>query len=797
MTYYLRILCGLLFVALMTACGGGGGSAGVTGGAGGTSGGGGSIGGTATATITFDVVDAAGVATTTVSDSIAVFARAVARDASGAPMSGQVITFTGDALVRFVPESGTALTDAKGLAMVQVVPASSTAAGAGTLKAGATLGGSAVTASTTVQVPSGAGAATLAFQLVDSSGATTTTVGSISPVFLRALTRDGSGNPMAGQLVTFSGSSLVRFVPASGTALTGLNGVATVQVVPASSTSQGAGTVKADTTLAGKALSQSLVFTVPAGVADEATRKVSNFVMLLDKSTLPNAGTATVKLTVVAVDVNNNVVPGAAVSVSTNANSIFTPAGTQTDAQGQFTGTIALGADQTDREVLVSAVINGISRQTTFQITGSAIELTVTPSLLSPAGTSTLNARVLDGAGAPIVGKPVVFSGDIAGVAGRQVNTDINGKVSISFTAPVAVGSYLVKAAASGVTKEISVQVGSSAVIPAAVIPAGAQPSLSAIPNVVSPNAVGSTSNQAQLRFLFLNAQNQPVPNVRVRFEIQSTGLGSFDSSISTGATTVYTNASGVATAAFVPGSTGSPTDGVIVRACYQAAEFTSAVQCVSSVTVRLTIAAQALAVSIGNDNLLTPGPGTYIKQFVVTVADAAGRAVAGAPVDISLDITHYGKGTFGQAITFPLNIGDANTYVPDATTTPQAFAARVSCINEDFNRNGFVDPGENVNGSLDSFGQPTLEPRRSDIILSYVDAAVKTTDSRGILLIKVEHSQRFSTWLSYRIRATTSVAGSQGSAERAFVTTFLEGDEPNGSFRLPPYGTSSCSSPD
>src|SRR5205814_344221 len=144
----------------------------------------------------------------------------------------------------------------------------------------------------------------------------------------------------------------------------------------------------------------------------------------------------------------------------------------------------------------------------------------------------------------------------------------------------------------------------------------------------------------------------------------------------------VYTNASGVATAAFIPGSTGSPTDGVTIQACYQGTDITSSVPCSgNTVTANLTVAAQALAISIGDDNVLGTGGGggTYIKKFVVTVADAAGRAVANAPVDISVDITHFGKGDFAQSATFPLNIASASLYVPtDYTMDPALFGARV-----------------------------------------------------------------------------------------------------------------------
>ncbi|MEZ0308684.1 MAG: hypothetical protein ACAH21_12215 [Ramlibacter sp.] len=690
MMQFLRILCGMLFAALMTACGGGGGSPGTVPGV---------IDTPAKPTILVDIVTGAGVGTTTVSTGTATFARAQVFTAAGAKVPNTVVSFT-------------------------------------------------------------------------------------------------------------SSSGLASFSPSTGTALTDANGIATVQILPAS-TGGGAEVLNADATVSGVAATQGKYsFQVISSVPDSPTARVKNFILLLDKSSLSNSGTSTAKLTVTAVDANNNVVSGAAVGVATDGNSIFTPGGTSTDASGQYTGQISAGSDKSDRTVLVTVTINGIVKQTSLQIVGSTISITMTPTVLSPSGQATAVARVVDGASVPIANTMVTFTGDIPQLSNRQVLTDASGNATATFLAPAAAGSYVVKAAASGVTTQVSVQVGASSAIPSAVIPAGTLPSLAANPNVLSPNTAGSTTNQSQLRFLALSGSNQPIANVRVRFSVASTGVGSAESTISTGTTTVYTNSAGVATAAFIPGATESPTDGVIVRACYKATEFTSAGDCPNSVDVHLTITKLPLAVSIGNNNEMTKGAGggTYIRTFVVTVADAAGRAVSGAEVDISLDITHYGKGLASQDISFPLALSAAYTYVPDATTDPATYGARVSCINEDFNRNGFVDTNvvppwstmtmnENVNGSVDSFGQPTLEPRRSDIIISYSNPTVKTTNSSGVLLIQVEYSQRFATWLSYRVRATTNVAGSQGSAERAFVTELLEGDQDNCSCITPPYGVAACNS--
>jgi hypothetical protein len=257
-------------------------------------------------------------------------------------------------------------------------------------------------------------------------------------------------------------------------------------------------------------------------------------------------------------------------------------------------------------------------------------------------------------------------------------------------------------------------------------------------------------------------------------------------------------------TAEYIAGQNSSPTNGVTVKACYKATDFTSATDCPLSVTATMTVAGQALALSIGDNNLLEAGVNslTYIKRFSVTVADSAGRAVANAPVDISVDLTHYGKGQssypyldpFGSPVNALTVVPTSlTTAYPTDTTLPATLAQRVWCPNEDINRNANVDPGENKNGSTDSNNQPTLEPRKSDLLISYDNPAVTTTDANGVLVVKVEYSQRFGTWLAYKVRVTANVQGSQGMAERLFVTDILAADAANGSFLTPPYGVGSC----
>lgn len=539
------------------------------------------------------------------------------------------------------------------------------------------------------------------------------------------------------------------------------------------------------------------------------TSKVADFAVTYNKTSLTSGGTDSAIITVVAVDSGGNVVSGATVTVATGAGAVFTPSGgATTDATGTYRGTIALGSDKSDRTLNVTVTSNGITRNSTLLITGSKLTIQAAPTSPSPGQAVVLTLQLSDGSGAGIPNTKITMGGTVPGLTGTTQTTDSNGKAVINFNAPTTAGIYKISAVGSGVSSgDYQLQVFST-VIPPASIPAGVLPALSASPNVIAANSPGATSSRSTIRFLMLNSQNGPIPNVRVKFLDATSGLPLVGAALANAGVTLFTDASGSVATDYIAGQNPSPTNGVQIRACYSGNDFTSATDCPNSVLVTLTVAGQALAVSIGDDNLLIRGDGTYIKKFAISVADAAGKPVVNAPVDISVDLTHYGKasGLTSATNTFtavPSNLNASATInVTSSTssgsgsstaTTTQTFAF-VWCPNEDTNRNGFVDPGENVNNSIDSNGQATLEPRKADLLISYFDPAKTVTDASGLLQIQVQYSQRFATWLAYRVRVIANVQGSQGIAERLFVTDFIEGDQRNGSFLNPPYGfTPSC----
>lgn len=514
--------------------------------------------------------------------------------------------------------------------------------------------------------------------------------------------------------------------------------------------------------------------------------------LFLDKTIVKNTGADTAKLTVIALDSNNNVVVGAAVNVTSDPGSVTAKNASVTDSSGAVVATIGTGSDKADRQINVSAIVNGITRQTSFQVVGS--RLVAIPSSETPVPNSlvTLNLSLKDSAGIGIASTTLTVSGAVSTLAGQTVKTDASGNAVLTFNAPSVNGTYDVKVVGSGIQASARIAVSTLGVVPDAT--QLVTPSFSISPNVLATNSSGNLVNQAALRTLFVDSSSVPIPNVRVRYDIISTGLGSTDSSIATGTRTIYSGSSGTAVSALISGQTGSPNNGVLIKACYDTKDFL-ATACPNFVTASLTISAQAVSVSIGDDLLLSKDTGVYVQSLVVTVVDSAGRAVANAPVSFSADITHYGKGEYASAGTYSLSASDFNQAIPDLTTTPAAYGKRVLCPNEDTNRNGIVDAGENINFSKDSTGQFTLEPRAADVSIALADPAVATTNASGKLLLKVTYLQSVATWEIYRIRVTTNVAGSQGLAERAFKTNFIVGDDAlEAPFKTPPYGVGSCS---
>lgn len=533
------------------------------------------------------------------------------------------------------------------------------------------------------------------------------------------------------------------------------------------------------------------------------TLPVSDVVVSLDKTQVNNNAPTAVQLTVQVVSANRNAVTGALgvielIDVAGGASLSGGPF--VTDAAGQFKASIATGSNKTNRAVTLKVTVGGVAKETAFTVGGSTLQVTLVPGSPIPGATVTLEVTALDSANGAISGENVSLSG-FSEVNSLTKVTNTQGKAVFTFKAPASAGSYSLSAAGVGATSDKSFQViptGAGA-LPSAVGPI-ISASLSANPAVIGVNAIG-TENRAQLRAIFLTAGNTPVQNVRVRYEIIPGSSGAVlgaGESISSGSSIVLSDNTGATLADYIAGSRSSPNGGVSVRACYDLNDFAVG-SCPNSVTSNFTVAAKPLSLTMGDNNLVekTDQNLTYVKRFVLVVADSAGQPVPNAQVSFSVDIYKYGKGVFGADYpsdfiqTLPSGATRSVDVVPQDNQVNDVSPGRNSwCINEDLNRNG------NIDGLEDSNGNGTLEPRLADITISS-DTLGNKTDSNGVLLIKVRYPQNVGTWLAYAVKATALAEGSQGTVVKRYITDIAQADVINGSFLTAPYGTNqNCAQP-
>ncbi len=591
--------------------------------------------------------------------------------------------------------------------------------------------------------------------------------------------------------------SILKYILASALALSlvacGGGGGSPGSVIGATTSSAATSTVTTAVTTDTTALptpTTTATSTVAAVVTPES--KVISFIYQLGKNSLSNSGLDSVQLSVTALDINNNPVSGVALKVAVDSG-IYTPGVAVTDSSGVANGAITIGGNKVNRSIKVIPTINNVAKTITLVVTGTQISIASIPATPAVGTGATVTIKVTDAINVGIPNAEVDITGTL-GVS-QRVTTDANGNaIALLGAVPVTAGTYSIEAASMGVNNLKDVQViGAGGVSIPNAVGIISSANLSITPNNLAPNATGQTTRRSQLRAIFQNASNQPIQNIRARFEIVPPGLGSGEQ-ISTAGSTVYSDVSGIAISDYISGTRSSPTNGVVLRVCYGSTDAEIAGSaCPNSKTATMTVASQPLSVSIGDNNKLAVGNGglTYIKQFDIAVNDAVGVAVSDAIISASIDITHYGKGLFATALgtgsyqITGITAPKLNEPGITATALPSFVTGRVWCPNEDVNRNGFLDAGEDINGT------GILEARKSDVVLSF--STSNSTNASGRLLLQVEYSQDKATWIAYTVRVTTSVAGSEGTTEKAYVTNFLEVDLVNGSFLIAPYGNKQC----
>lgn len=500
----------------------------------------------------------------------------------------------------------------------------------------------------------------------------------------------------------------------------------------------------------------------PGGPTAPGALNATKLVLALSDTNLANTGAGKVTATATATSDGGQVVAAVPVTFAVDNNAVFSVSGANTDVGGTVSASISTGADKSNRVVTVTAISGNLTATAAFAVSGAKLTGVPVPAIVAPASTGNrVDFKLIDANSNAMALQAVsVQAGSLPIVTGV---TDTNGAFSYSYTAPAAAGTLDVVATAGGVstTQTVQVQASGSANIPPAIGPVRSA-SVSANPSVVSTNTV-ATNNRIEIRALFVGANNAPIKNVRVRFDLAG-DAASVGGSFSTADNTVYSDANGIATTSYIPGSRSSPTDGVTVRACYGLNDFASCSTAPSSTSTSITVASDPLAVTIGSNEKVYIGTAdlTFQRRFVVLVVDASGAAKENVQIKPSIDIDRYYKGEMvrigGSWVPGYIGLDPVTNIAKAVAVVPPA------CFNEDINRNGVLEAGEDLNGN------GSLEPRKSDVAVSMVGGSL--TNASGIAVVQIEYPKNLATWA--RVKILVSATGVSGTEGRTTWTEIL-----------------------
>jgi hypothetical protein len=522
----------------------------------------------------------------------------------------------------------------------------------------------------------------------------------------------------------------------------------------------------------------------PGGTAcstSTGSSTTADMILELSKTTIANTGSDSVLITTTALDASRNTVSGATVVVSPDSDALVVTPTSETGADGKLLSTLTIGANRANRVITVTVTSGTVTKTATVQVYGAKLTGTLVPAVVEPGKTGNIQYRLVDQAGNPMDAQDIQIVASGLTPAEASGKTGANGDFVYVYTAPAATGNFNVVASAGGTADSQSLQVQSASTIPEVTATINSA-SVSANPSVVGTNLNGVTSNRSEIRALFLGANNLPIKNVRVRFDLDG-DVNSIGGVFTTGASTLYSDANGVVTTSYVPATRSSPTNGVTVRACYGVSDADpNLTTCATNKKVTLTVTSEPLGVSIGTNELIIVNELTYVKKFVVSVVDAAGVAKPDVGLVVSVDLPQYRKGFYFLA-------GDhweKGGLLPSGDTAV--------CGNEDANRNGVLENGEDVNGN------GRLDPGKSDVSVSLLQAK---TRADGTAELQLQYAKSFATWVDAKITvAASGVSGTEGRATYLVApvsadAASIKNKDVSPAYVVSPYGVAtSCADP-
>ena len=571
-----------------------------------------------------------------------------------------------------------------------------------------------------------------------------------SPITITAIAKDANNNAIDGADIIFSVDKDATII--KDATVTIVDDPDSPNSTPLTSVVT-AGSIQTATLTPGSRTNQSLTITVISGVTSKSiTVEVVGTEVTIDGPqaiTLNKENPFVLKLK----DSSSKPISYETVVISSEkGNTVTTESNFKTNEAGEIAFNVIGDVSGTDT---ISASVLGASYEKHIDVSGDEFTLSTTASEEINIDTDAIISFAWLKDGVPQTGKAITLSSTRGVINNQTTVTDASGKASFTIRSSTAGQTIISATTANGLSTTLNREF--IATTPAYL-------NTQADPSLISPNGVSNII--AKVR----DVSDNPVKNQIVDFRLDDTVNGVLSGS------TAITDSLGRASISYKAGNSSSAKDGVKIRTFIQGHPV------VAEDEISLTVGGNALRIVLGEDENIAEDSIFYIKTYGVIVTDSAGNPIQNSAISFTINPTHYYKGFMRVVDTD--GDGEGDRWQKFNTVDPSFNGGSIRCISEDFDKDGNLDAGEDINNN------GLLEPTNDATI-----TGSGVTDESGKITVEVVYPQSRALWSRQRITAKTLVGGTEFVEETEFDLPILAADVTDIEVGVPnsisPYGYS------
>ncbi len=436
------------------------------------------------------------------------------------------------------------------------------------------------------------------------------------------------------------------------------------------------------------------------------------------------------------------------VTITSSAGNQITASSTTTDQAGKLT--FSLTASSVGSDTLTATGL-GQTTTTDVSISNDVFTLTHAPSAgstipLAPASETLTLTWTINGVAQ--ANQLIMFEATRGTLSAPPGMTDANGQISVTISSTSG-GATVIKAS-NALTPPTSTSLSLEFVAT----------SPTQITVDATPSTIG-TGEQAEVIATVRDANDNLVKDQQVNFQIVSD-----DTNGDLTTSSAVTNSQGRASTFYTAGGSPGALNGVTISATING----TLIQAVTNISVSRS--EFDFIIGTGND-IFSPTTAVHAQEWNIIMTDSVGNAVSNAQLQVSLRSIFYKKGFL--VVDTPLGQWVFSGGSPQV------------CADEDANRNGILDIGEdfNASGQMEAGNVATVAavPPGASATDPCADAGTAgpkadvVTNNQGIARVCVIWPQNISWWVDVQIEAQAGVSGSESSHAQFFNLPALAQD--------------------